>query len=112
MEEDLKDFEIIVESRESTISEQNNKIEKLEAEVEFEEQIEMCENGAQKKKIKKYQPIAGLSCLDSMLLPTQMIQSSCQFFYFQILMSFSVSSSHLVEGLHWAWAPRGSQCTI
>ncbi|CAL1290237.1 unnamed protein product [Larinioides sclopetarius] len=54
MEEDLKDFEIIVESRESTISEQNSKIQKLEAEVlNLKNKLKNSENGAQKEENQK-----------------------------------------------------------
>ncbi|XP_055940055.1 citron Rho-interacting kinase-like [Argiope bruennichi] len=54
MEEDLKDFEIIVESRESTISELNSKIDKLEAEnLNLKNKLKNSENGVLKEESQK-----------------------------------------------------------
>ncbi|GFT00684.1 hypothetical protein NPIL_303761 [Nephila pilipes] len=54
MEEDLKDFEIIVESRENYISELNDKIETLGTEVRrLREELKNKYNGAQKEERQK-----------------------------------------------------------
>ncbi|GFQ97107.1 hypothetical protein TNCT_612931, partial [Trichonephila clavata] len=54
MEEDLKDFEIIVESRENSISELNDKITKLETESRrLKEELKNRNNGAQKEERQK-----------------------------------------------------------
>ncbi|GFW95533.1 hypothetical protein TNCV_1722332 [Trichonephila clavipes] len=54
MEEDLKDFEIIVESRENSISELNDKISKLETEARrLKEELKNKNNGAQKEERQK-----------------------------------------------------------
>ncbi|GIY55189.1 hypothetical protein CEXT_373211 [Caerostris extrusa] len=68
LEEQLKDFEILVEARESTISDLNSKITKLETELRKQkEELKNSKNGAQKEEKEKEELLKHINELNAEL---------------------------------------------